>query len=362
MPRRPRPWYRSDRMCFQVQVGGKRITLLPDAENTPENAALAGRILAGMLAEDAAPPPSAPLPAIRTVAQASVDYLRSREKKLVTGEIGVRCIRNYRITLRQFVATFGERAIAGFTADEIELWAFDQPTWSQSYRHNALGTVAQLFKWARCPLIDADSGKERVIVRPPKESRGAESVITDEQFAAVLRHAEHRSGGGQGDLGPLLRLLRETGARPCEVVGLTVESVDWPNCCQLLQRHKTYRHTGKARPLVFASAAMIVLDGQRAKYGTGPLFRTKRSNPWTPNGVVKRLLTISERVGFRAIAYGLGRHSFATAALVNGVPDAMVAGLLGQAGTGMLARHYSHVTANARAMHDAAERARIKAG
>jgi integrase len=153
----------------------------------------------------------------------------------------------------------------------------------------------------------------------------------------------------------------KAGARPCEVVGLTVESVDWPNCCQLLHRHKTYRHTGKARPLTFAPSAMMVLEKQRAKYGAGLLFRTRVGNAWTPNGIVKRLLVISERAGFRVVAYGLGRHSFATAALVNGVPDAMVAGLLGHTGTGMLSRHYSHVTANARAMRDAAERARGRA-
>jgi site-specific recombinase XerD len=80
------------------------------------------------------------------------------------------------------------------------------------------------------------------------------------------------------------------------------------------------------------------------------------------NGIVKRLLAISEVVGFRAVAYGLGRHSFATAALVAGVPDAMVAGLLGHTGTVMLSRHYSHVTSNARAMQDAARRARGSAG
>jgi len=106
---------------------------------------------------------------------------------------------------------------------------------------------------------------------------------------------------------------------------------------------------------------MMVLEKQRAKYGAGLLFRTRVGNAWTPNGIVKRLLVISERAGFRVVAYGLGRHSFATAALVNGVPDAMVAGLLGHTGTGMLSRHYSHVTANARAMRDAAERARGRA-
>jgi integrase len=45
-----------------------------------------------------------------------------------------------------------------------------------------------------------------------------------------------------------------------------------------------------------------------------------------------------------ATAYGF-RHSFATDALSNGVPEAHVAALLGHSSTTMLHRHYSHVGA-----------------
>jgi site-specific recombinase XerD len=52
------------------------------------------------------------------------------------------------------------------------------------------------------------------------------------------------------------------------------------------------------------------------------------------------------------------RHSFATDALANGVPDAQVAELLGHSETAMLHEHYSHLTARARALRSALGRVR----
>ena len=57
------------------------------------------------------------------------------------------------------------------------------------------------------------------------------------------------------------------------------------------------------------------------------------------------------------IAYGY-RHSFATTALANGVPDAQVAALLGHASTTILHQHYSHLTSQAQALRDALAKVR----
>src|SRR6185436_18257371 len=100
---------------------------------------------------------------------------------------------------------------------EIEDWA-NRPAWSNSYRAGCLGAVSTFLRWAKFPLE---------LRRPPKESRGADAVISEEQFAVVLR--ESRVSSAATDFPELLTVLRETGARPGEVAGLTVESVDWPN-------------------------------------------------------------------------------------------------------------------------------------
>jgi integrase len=57
------------------------------------------------------------------------------------------------------------------------------------------------------------------------------------------------------------------------------------------------------------------------------------------------------------VCYGY-RHTFATDALANGVPDAQVAELLGHSGTAMLPRHYAHFGAKAKALREALGRVR----
>ena len=66
---------------------------------------------------------------------------------------------------------------------------------------------------------------------------------------------------------------------------------------------------------------------------------------------------LCREVGVKAIPYGY-RHTFATDALAQGVPDAQVAQLLGHSSTAMLHKHYAHLGSKARAMADALKRVR----
>src|SRR5262249_55272274 len=101
-----------------------------------------------------------------------------------------------------------------------------------------------------------------------------------------------------------------------------------------------------------------MLKRQRERYPSGPLLRNRCGRPWTGWAIVKAMQATRERAGLTGkVAYGL-RHTFATDALANGVPDAQVAELLGHQGTAMLHKHSSHLTARARALRDALGRVR----
>jgi integrase len=280
-----------------------------------------------------------------TVSEAVVSFLLAAQKRVASDRLLHETMESYRRCLGALTDVFGHRAIVSLTPDEIEEWAGSRG-WSSSTQHHHLATVQRLL---------AGAGIKLKIHLPPMESRGADTALTDEQFAEALT-ALRRHEWVKADLPELLKVLRESGARPQEVARLKAESLDWANSLARLKQHKTARH-GADRIIHFNKAAMAILEGQRIKHGAGYLFRTRAGNPYCANVIVRRLVDVSERLGFRVIAYGLGRHSFATRALEAGIPDTTVAALLGQKGTAMLHKHYSHVGQNARLLKDAAEKA-----
>src|SRR5262249_38622605 len=102
-----------------------------------------------------------------------------------------------------------------------------------------------------------------------------------------------------------------------------------------------------------APETVELLKGQAEQYGSGPLLRNGRGNPWTPKAIAWALLKLRERAGVKAIAYGY-RHTFATDGLANGLPETHVAELLWHGSTAMLHRHYAHLTAKADLLRTAA--------
>jgi integrase len=338
---------------FFVQIDGIKYPLgVTDPDDTA-GADEAHRKLLQRLANPSVGPAMGVCLAEPTVAEAVERFLVGADRRALLGKIERHSARNYRTALEALAEAFGPRLLASLTAEEIELWAA-RPHWSSSYQHSTLGTVASLLRANKVMLNPP-------LVRPPKESRGAETCLTDEQFEQVL--ANVYCSRSRGDLVPLLKLLRATGARPGEVAGLTVEGIDWPNAVQVLVKHKNKKRTGKNRPLIFTEEALSILEGQRAQYGSGLLFRTRGGRKaYGPNVIVKQLLKVSKRVGFRVIAYGLGRHSWCTRALVAGESQTVVAALMGTS-VKMVELHYSHVAEDVRVMRAAAERvSRGKAG
>ncbi len=359
MPRRARPWFRKERARWFVQIQGKQHPLPVTDPTDAAGAAEAYR----KLVDDLAAVVAGKVDTFRTlfghtsdtltVSSAVVAFLAAAEKKVALGKLDARACGNYRTHLAHVVGAFGGRPIGEVSAEEFELWA-DRPAWSSSYQNGILGTVISVLKFAKVVL-------DPPIRKPPKESAGPDSVLSDEQFETVLA-AMKRYKNSRGDLVELLRVIRETGARPGEIARLTVETIDWGNSQVRHQKHKTKRKTGRYRLIVFPEAAMKILEVQRVRYGSGVLFRTRAGQAYAPNVIVKRMITASERAGIHATAYGAGRHSFGTKALINGIPEPVVAALLGHTSTAMVNKHYGHVGSATRTLRDAAERVSRAAG
>lgn len=336
-----------------ITDGGKQIPLEVRGEENEHLARVAWeKFLAAAedLRKHGPPPPDTPVlppgagPPSPTVADLAPQYLA------VLGGCP-RYRKNVRLNLNVLVTAAGTLTPRQVTAKHVER-ASEKPTWSPSTRCNFVGDSVTFLKWCG---VEGPKPK-----KPRKRSRGAKAVLSDAQVELVLAEARRPNGRLKkaDDLAAYLTVLRETGTRPQEVATLTAEEVDWDNALVRRQEHKEEETAD--RVIHFTAAAMAVLRGQREKWPAGFLFRTRYKKPFRMLEVGRRLREISGRVGFRCFAYQL-RHSFATKALAAGVPDAVVAELLGHKGTAMVAHHYGHLNQQAAVLKAAAEKA-MRAG
>jgi len=341
MPRPNAPWFRTSKNAWYVTLDGRVVSLGVTGRS---NRKLALKAFARLLTD--VPEPAkfsaaevCPLPqpaseeqTVRQLVDAFLTHSIARHKP--------HTVRTYRRFLEPFADRFGPVPAANVTAAVVDSFA-NVATWGDTTRHGCLNAVATAFR---------HSGITLTLDIPPKASRGAEAVVTAETYAKVDAEA-------RGDFRALLRFLWLTGCRPSEAFALTLETVDWTNAVAMLKDHKTARTTGRSRLIFLSAEAMALLRQQKARHSSGFAFRMQNGRGWRLNAAVNRLWRLNAKLGTDATLYGF-RHSFATQALVNGLPDAQVAALLGHRGTAMLHKHYSHLTAQAQAMREAVARVR----
>ena len=121
--------------------------------------------------------------------------------------------------------------------------------------------------------------------------------------------------------------------------------------CSLLE-HKT-AHKGKSRTLYLTTEAVAVLVQQRKRCPTGALLRNCWGVRWTKDAIGLALSGFRKKTGITHATAYCYRHTFATDALANGVPDAQVAELLGHSGTKMLHAHYAHLGSRSKVLKSA---------
>jgi integrase/recombinase XerC len=336
MPKQSKPWFRESKQTWYATVEGRMKSLGVKGEaNKAEAYQSWHRLLAGVM-ERVKPKAE---PTVNEVVKGFLADVEARAKP--------NTVKLYNFFLNPFAKRFGALKCSELSPPQAEAYS-RKPTWATDTRTDFLGALATAFRWAerarlinRTPLVG--------LKRPPKASRGAEAVIDKEAHARLLEAAKE-------GFKLFLMVLHLTGARPGEVAAITAENFDAEGGMVRLKEHKT-AYKGKPRTIYLCPEAVAVLLGQRAKYGSGFLLRNTLGKPWSVNAVVKAMITVRKRAGVKAIAYGY-RHTFATDALANGVPDAQVAALLGHSGTAMLHKHYSHLTGQARALKEALSKVR----
>jgi integrase len=336
-----KPWFRASKGTWYCTLSGKKVSLGVRGRRNSKAAREAWHRLMAEGKKEAPRPPRDP-----TVSEVIALYLADCE-----GRLKPKTLYDYKSFLDPFRRRHGGMLTTDLTPTLAESYA-RKPHWSDTTRHDFLGTLAGVFRWAerarviaRTPLLG--------LRRPPRASRGLEVLLTAGEREAL-------SAAATLQFRVVLEVLWQTGMRPGEAAAITAENFDTDAGLVRLKDHKT-AHKGKARVIYLPPTVVEVLNRLKGLYPSGPLLRNRCGRLWTGWAIVKAMQATRGRAGLAGkVAYGL-RHTFATDALAAGVPDAQVAELLGHSGTAMLHKHYSHLVAKARVLREALDRVRREA-
>jgi integrase len=269
------------------------------------------RLNAGELAGKPKPSPGPALPRVISVAElierfwdhCKVYYRRDGKP---TGEQVT-----FRSALRPLLRKFGATPAGEFTPKRIKevREAMIDLKWSRRYINASVRRIRFLFNWAvEEELVTAAVAGALATVKGIREGRTAArekpevGPVADEVVEATLPRVSPVAAD-------VIRLMRLSGARPAEAVGMKVEEIDRtdPDCWRYRpRRHKTY-HRGKKRVVFLGPKCQEVLSRYILKAGSsGKVF------PITHSGLRTAITRGCRRAGVEHWAPNQLRHTHAT--------------------------------------------------
>lgn len=256
----------------------------------------------------------------------------------------------YRRFLQDFCDTYGRVAVSDLKPFHVYRWLDLHEGWGPGGRRHAVICVKRAFSYAEeVGLIPVNPIRT---VKKPK-ARARERILTPAERKEVLEAIRDRP------FRLFVETLQETGCRPSEVARVTAADVNLELGVWILHRHKTGKKTGKPRIIYLTPRALEITRELVEQYPEGPLFRGPRGGkPFTRNGIRCRFRRLRQKLPhLKGVVSYCYRHSFVTDALVNGVPVATVAELVGHKDLKMIQEHYAHLAEKAEHLREAARQA-----
>ncbi len=313
MPREAKPYYRKAQKRWVCTIDGQRITLGADKD---EAMAKFHRLMLDRTAVTAS---------VATVYGLSQLYLTWVQENRAQGTY-----ENILKYLHDFIDSVGRTIkVADLRRSQVTDWSERYPTTTS--QNDAIAIVVRMFNWA--------VEKEHLAVNPiggikkPRRKR-REIVYTPKQWKQIQKHAT-------GPLVPFLDFLWLTGCRPLEA--RTVEARHVHDDMIIFPPDESKGETD-SRVIFMTADVKKIIRPLVKQHPDGVLFRNSHDNPWKKDAIKDRLTRISEKVGFRVIAYG-ARHSYATNALIRSVDSVSLSHLMGHKDTRMV-NNYAHLAQN----------------
>src|SRR5215471_21274390 len=266
-----------------------------------------------------------------TVQQAIEEYLRHLEARSNIYDAGRRA--------QAFIfPQLGSEKVEGLTTKRLRKWHNDLANTPRRRRRSSANRVLATLKAAlnhawREGHVATDIEWRRVRSFPGTVAARARYLTVQEARRLI------NASGGQ--FRRLVEAALATGCRYSELARLTVSDFN-PDAGTL---HIRKSKSGKPRHVVLVDEGMALFRHlAAARAGNELFFRAPRGGPWLascqerPMRLACGRARIIPPVGFHAL-----RHTWASHAVMNGVPLLVVAKNLGHADTRMVEKHYGHL-------------------
>ncbi len=228
---------------------------------------------------------------------------------------------------------FGNLRLDRIDPTGVDAWFDRCSATAPGNANKALALLRQIMSHAVANSLIATNAARRARMNPrPRLTRflSAEEIVRLHEALGQCV-AERPSCEGQADI---LRLLIHTGCRKSEIKDLRWSEVDGDTL--RLADGKT-----GPRTVYLSAGARAVIDRQR--FGSGPFVFPSQIDPGKPYGRELKLWTrVRERAGLEGVRLHDVRHTYASQAVMKGVPLPVVARLLGHRNLQMTMR-YAHV-------------------
>lgn len=335
MAHSPKPFFRTARNAWYVQLGTKQTKLCDGPKNTAtEKAAWAAfhTLMADRppnSANSAAPEPPQNAGGM-TLAELFDKYLdwcqKHREKRTYDG---------YVWHLQKFLDHLKARATSpalDLRPFHVNEWLDGHPDWGQTYRRNAIASIKRAFVWGE---------EEGHLDRNPLKSLKKPMADRREKYMRPEDWENIRDSYKPGDpFRVFLEFCWETGCRPQEARIIEPRHAHLDKALIAIPPGEA-KGRKKWRVIRLEGRALEIVAG-RMPEAKGKLFTNRDGRAWTSFALNCRFTRLKEKLGERFSPY-LTRHGFTQRLLLSGVDHLTVAALLGHADGQMVTRVYSHM-------------------
>ncbi len=327
----PKPFFRSSRNAWYVQIADKQIKLDEDRDAAFKryHEMMATPLLTKAEAQKL----------VIVVVDAFLDFVQKHRNP--------HTYRWYKDRLQLFIRTIPtDLALDQLKPFHVQQWIDGYPNLSSGSKRNYCRSIVRAMNWAeeqgyvsRSPLAH--------FKKPPGGNK--ELVITPEQYQALLDRTDDQ------EFKDLLTVTWETGCRPQESLRVEARHVEIDNSRWVFPKSES-KNKRKQRIVYLTPKALEITMLLMEKHPTGPLFRNVNGDAWTTDATNCRFQRIKKQKGVKFSLYAI-RHSFAHHAMTKGVDSITVATFLGHQDPTLLARTYSHISQNQTFLHEQLKKA-----